>query len=142
MSRPFHDRRVVELGLAIPEDLHVRCGRDRYLALQALGDIYPPEFRDRDWRNDSVLPDLDGMMKAILPQLHDEIDRMAEDPAIARYIDFPYLKRAFAPLGAGQSWSKVLMDRKVVPALLGFSMAKYVVWAQGRNNSLGGNDNV
>jgi asparagine synthase (glutamine-hydrolysing) len=35
-TQPFHDKRVVELALAIPEKLHVRNGRDRNLARAAL----------------------------------------------------------------------------------------------------------
>ncbi len=41
-TQPFHDKRVVELALAIPEALQMRNGRDRDLARRALADIYPP----------------------------------------------------------------------------------------------------
>src|SRR5450755_2653909 len=34
-TQPFRDKRVVELALAIPEDLWIKSGRERYLARQA-----------------------------------------------------------------------------------------------------------
>src|SRR6202041_1671918 len=50
-TQPFHDKRVVELALAIPEDLYFRNGRHRYLARTALADVLPAEFQTRSWRN-------------------------------------------------------------------------------------------
>ncbi len=47
LTRPFHDKRVVEFALAVPEDLYVRNGMNRYLARRALADVYPPEFQSR-----------------------------------------------------------------------------------------------
>jgi asparagine synthase (glutamine-hydrolysing) len=47
LTRPFHNKRVVELALPIPEELYVKNGRNRYLACVALKDIYPPEFQTR-----------------------------------------------------------------------------------------------
>ena len=46
-TQPFHDKRVVEFGLAIPEELYVKNGKTRYLARAALKDLYPPEYPDR-----------------------------------------------------------------------------------------------
>ena len=42
LTRPFHDRRVVEFALAVPENLYVRDGYNRYLARAAMKDLYPP----------------------------------------------------------------------------------------------------
>lgn len=133
LTRPFHDKRVVELGLAIPDELLVRGGRVRYMARRALADIYPAEFRNRDRYSDLVLPDLDGMMDAAGQQLRDETDAMARDPALSRYVDFPYLKRAFERPPAGQTWTTVRRQRRLVRALAGFAVAKFVAWEQARN---------
>ena len=56
LTRPFHDKRVVELALAIPEELYVKNGRNRYLACMALKDIYPPEYQTRWRKNDDEIP--------------------------------------------------------------------------------------
>ena len=45
-TQPYHDKRVVEFGLAVPEALYFKNGRARYLARAALKDLYPPEFQD------------------------------------------------------------------------------------------------
>lgn len=37
-TRPFHDKRVVELGLAIPEDLYIKAGRPRALTSRVVGE--------------------------------------------------------------------------------------------------------
>ncbi len=66
LTRPFHDKRVVELALAVPQDLYVKNGRNRYLACAALKDIYPREFQNtlaEERRRNSRLP------------AHGEIDR-------------------------------------------------------------------
>lgn len=73
LTRPFHDKRVVELALAIPQDLYVKNGRNRYLACAALKDIYPREFQTRWRRNDDEIPDFQRMAKSIEPQLLAEI---------------------------------------------------------------------
>lgn len=135
LTRPFHDKRVVELGLAIPEELYVRKGRDRYLALQALPDIYPPKFRERDWHSDPVLPDLDGMMDAIGPRLRAETALMARDPNLSRIIDFTYLERGFASLAPGQDWRGAIHRQNLIRSLLGFVIAKKLSWAQARNDT-------
>jgi Asparagine synthase len=57
LTRPFHDKCVVELALAIPQDLYVKNGRNRYLACAAFKDIYPPEFQNHWRKNDDEIPE-------------------------------------------------------------------------------------
>ena len=88
-TSPFHDKRVVEFGLSVPEDLYVRNGRNRYLACVALADIYPPEFLTRSRANDLPTPDfLDGLQVHI-PELLGEAERLAQGSGLSAYIDFP-----------------------------------------------------
>jgi len=65
LSRPFHDKRVVELGLALPEDLQFRNGLERYLARRTLGALLPARLlasgpgndaEDRIWFGRQMLP--------------------------------------------------------------------------------------
>ena len=82
-TRPFHDKRVVELALAIPDSLYFKDGRERHLAKLALADIYPAEFQSRDTYNDDRTPDFLAMVRRIEPQLLAEIERMERSPALA-----------------------------------------------------------
>ncbi len=47
LRHPFFDRRLVEFLLALPDDLRMRHGRQRYLLRQACADVLPPPVRDR-----------------------------------------------------------------------------------------------
>lgn len=55
IARPYMDRRVVELGLAIPITLHYRNGISRHLGRSAFGDALPPGFRRGDNRKE-IMP--------------------------------------------------------------------------------------
>ncbi|MEI9997318.1 MAG: asparagine synthase-related protein [Rhizomicrobium sp.] len=92
-TQPYHDKRVVELALAIPETLHVRNGRDRYLARRALADIYPPEFQARGRANDELTPDFAAMAERIKPALFAEIARLQGDESLAGLFDFAKMRR-------------------------------------------------
>ena len=92
-TQPFHDKRVVELALAIPEDLYFRDGRPRHLARTVLADVLPPEFQTRSWRNIPRLPNLLAMAKAEEPRMLAEIDRLKAIPRLAGYFDFERMRR-------------------------------------------------
>ncbi len=94
LTWPFHDKRVVELALAIPEDLYFRNGRDRYLARTALADVLPPEFQTRaSWDNTPLIPDLMQMTRENEARILSEIERMARNPRLTHYFDFAKMRR-------------------------------------------------
>ncbi len=101
LTRPFHDKRVVEFALAIPEALYVKGGRNRYLACMALADLYPPEFQVRSRRQDDRAPDLPAVVRKLEPDLLIEVERLSGNPHLARYVDFGVLKRR---LQAREPW--------------------------------------
>lgn len=88
LSRPFHDKRVMELALAIPEDLYLKNGRSRYLACRALADLYPPEYQTRNRKNDDEIPDFQRIISSIKPQLLADIDRLEQREQLKAMIDF------------------------------------------------------
>ncbi|HZZ87807.1 MAG TPA: asparagine synthase-related protein [Caulobacteraceae bacterium] len=92
-TQPFHDKRVVELALAIPEDLYFRNGRSRYLARTALADVLPADFQTRSWRNIPRIPDLLEIARAQEPKMLAEIDRLQAVPKLAMYFDFARMRR-------------------------------------------------
>ena len=91
-TAPYHDKRVVELALAIPEELFAKNGRTRHLARAALKDIYPREFERRGSENDDRVPDHLEMVERVRPRLLSEIDRMQREARLTRYFDFDRMR--------------------------------------------------
>lgn len=126
-TQPFHDKRVVEFGLAIPEELYLKNGRTRYLARTALKDLYPPEFQDRPPGNDVIGPDFLMMAERVRPRLLAEIDRMEKAGRLSRYLDFARM-RAMLTRHANPGGETVPRQ-----AILGFLAARYIEWFRGDN---------
>jgi asparagine synthase (glutamine-hydrolysing) len=101
LTQPFHDKRVVELALAIPEDLYFQDGRPRHLARTALADLYPPEFAAPPPGNIPFIADYAEMIERIRPQLMAEVERLEQRPRLAAYVDFRRLRALLAPAGRG-----------------------------------------
>jgi asparagine synthase (glutamine-hydrolysing) len=128
LSRPLADKRVVEFGLAIPEDLYVRNGRNRYLACRALADIYPPEFQVREHSRDMLEPDYAGLLEASQPMLEAEIARMAAKPSLRKYFDFDEMAAALREPHVGTRLGPASRF-----ALRAFCAARYAAWFEQSN---------
>ena len=131
LTQPFLDRRVVEFGLAIPEELYVKNGRTRHLARVALKDLYPPEYQDRPPGNDDLGPDFLMMVKRIEPRVLAEIDRMEKAGRPVRYFDFVRMRRMLTRRSVEQHASGDEYD--VRQALLAFITARYIEWFRRDN---------
>lgn len=130
-TQPYHDKRVVEFGLAVPEALYVKNGKTRYLARKALGDLYPPEYQDRPPGNDDMGPDFLMMAKRIEPRVLAEIDRMEKAGYLARYFDFPRMRKMLTRRNVEQHASGNEYDTR--QAQLAFLAARYIEWFRGDN---------
>ncbi len=128
MTRPLADKRVVEFGLAIPEELQVKNGRDRYLGCRALADIYPPEFQTRGRQQDTFEPDVAAMLKTVWPRLQAETERLSTNAALRAYIDFDKLSKTFGAevAGLGPNFETHLTVRA-------FRVAQYIAWFRRGN---------
>ena len=132
LTRPFHDKRVVELALAIPEELYVKNGRNRYLACMALKDLYPPEFQTR-WRmNDDEIPDFQRMAKSIEPQVLADIARMEKSETLSRYIDFAKIRRLLAARPTADDHNSG-WEQETLLGLGGYLTARYIEWIRRDN---------
>lgn len=131
LTRPFHDKRVVELALAIPQDLYVRNGRNRYLACAALKNIYPREYQTRWRRNDDEIPDFQRMAKSVEPQLLAEVARMEKSDTLRHMIDFAKIRALLAARGPDDHNSG--WEQETQLALGGFTIARYVEWFRRDN---------
>ncbi len=130
-ARPFFDKRVVELALAIPPDLHVKNGRNRYLACRALTDLYPPEFQTRSRQNDDQIPDFQRIVKSLEPEIFAEIARMEGSGALARYVDFGKIRALLTSRGPDDHNSGWEEETQV--AVGGFVAARFIEWFRGYN---------
>lgn len=130
-TQPFHDKRVVEFGLAIPEELYLKNGRTRHLARTALKDLYPPEYQDRPPGNDDLGPDFLMMAKRIEPRVLAEIDRMEKAGRLSRYFDFARMRAMLTRRRIEQHASGNEYDTR--QAMLAFLTARYIEWFRRDN---------
>jgi asparagine synthase (glutamine-hydrolysing) len=103
-TRPFHDIRIVELALAIPEHLQFRDGRERWLARTAFADCLPPSLITRQPGNTPERPGQEAMFAQSLPEALAVLERDWPDSPAARYVEISKLRAALAegesgPLG-------------------------------------------
>ena len=131
LTRPYLDKRVVELALAIPPELDVKGGRNRYLACRALADLYPREFQSRWRKNDDEIPDFQRMAKSIEPELLAEIARMERSESLTRYVDFEKVRALLATRGADDHESG--WEPQTHLAVHGILVARYIEWFRRRN---------
>jgi asparagine synthase (glutamine-hydrolysing) len=96
LTRPFHDRRVIELGLALPESLEFRNGLERYLARRVFSDILPAQLLARTPGNDAEEPDMFRMVKAGAPAALAEARRLDRNGRLSRYVDLDRIERMIA----------------------------------------------
>ena len=130
-TQPFHDKRVVEFGLAIPDELYVKNGKTRYLAREALKDVYPPEYQDRPTTRDGMLSDFLAMAKRIEPRVLAEIDRMEKAGYLSRYFDFARMRKMLTRRTIEQHSSGAEFDTR--QATLAFLAARYIEWFRRDN---------
>jgi len=130
-TQPFHDKRVVEFGLAIPEDLYLKDGKERWLARKALADVYPPEYQERKPGNDDLGPDFLMMAKRVEPRVLAEIDRMEKGGKLSRYYDFARMRKMLTRRRLEDHSSGNEFDTR--QAQLAFLQARYIEWFRGEN---------
>jgi asparagine synthase (glutamine-hydrolysing) len=131
-TQPFHDKRVVELGLAIPEEYFLRNGRERHLARRALADLYPPEFQNRPDGNAALQPDFMTMAARLRPALLAEIDRMERAGKLSAYVDFAKMRRMLTRSRPGRSGA--FYESPTRHAIRAFVWARYIEWFTGGNS--------
>lgn len=131
-TQPFHDKRVVEFGLAIPEEFYLKNGKTRHLARAALRDLYPPEYQNRRPGNDDIGPDFLAMAKRVEPRILAEIARMEMSGRLSRYFDFPRMRAMLTRRTVEQHASGNEYNTR--QAVLAFLFARYVEWFRGDNH--------
>lgn len=125
-TRPFHDIRIVELALAIPEHLQFRDGRERWLARTALADCLPPSLIARQPGNTPERPGQDAMFAQSLPAALSLLEEAGPHSPAARYVDVGKLRAAVDGAGsAAQGWRDPITTSGAANGLL---IARFVNW--------------
>lgn len=135
LTEPYHDRRVVELALAIPQDLYIRDGLSRSLVRVALSGYFPPEYRDRPGGNIPLIPDFAGMIRRTMPRLLDDLDRLDEDARARPLLDSARLRRMLSD-SQGEGGEDDEDDGASVRlryAVRAYLHLRYILWFEGGN---------
>lgn len=128
-SRPFHDRRVVELGLAIPESLEFRSGLERHLARRVFADILPSQLLARGPGNDAEDPDMFRMAKESAPAALAEARRLDRDGRISRYLDLDKIEAMLAKANEARKPGHA----SVYTAARATALARFIAWFDAGN---------
>lgn len=129
-SRPFHDRRVVELGLAIPERLQLKDGLERWLARNALVDVLPRTLIESRPGNTAERPGVYAMLLESAPtELENLITCEGASPA-TRYVDFNKLRNALLP---GEGGLRIGHEIAVSQSAATLIIARFINWFERAN---------
>jgi len=130
LTRPFHDKRIVELAFALPDHLQFRDGRERWLARTVFADVLPAALIARGPGNDPEEPDLLAMNAAAAPGMLAALRGLEQDETVAQYFDIPALA---AMVRDGASDNRKSERIRLSFAMLTLTKARFVAWFE-RNN--------
>lgn len=130
LTRPFHDRRVVEFALAIPARLTFRDGRDRYLARIALAGLLPPRLLASGPGNDAEEPDFFRMAATVVPDAIRSLRAGDNAGRLARVLDFDRLADEVADIDEARLGD----HRALYRATFGVALARFILWFERRND--------
>jgi asparagine synthase (glutamine-hydrolysing) len=128
-SRPFHDKRVVELGLAIPEALQFRDGVERYLARRAFADRLPASLISRVRGNNLEDPDRFRMGKSKAPAALAKVRELDRDGRLSRYLDFDTLEAIIASADPERGADHIELQA----ATMKITAARFIAWFDQTN---------
>lgn len=130
-TRPFHDKRVVELALALPDSIVFNQGRERYLPRTALADLLPDRLRRSMAANTTFDPDPSAILRGEAQAALAELRELDHDGRISRYIDLAKIEAAITDVDVS---SRRHLSRATI-ALNGLVLGRYLAWSDRRNAS-------
>ncbi|WP_067734357.1 asparagine synthase-related protein [Novosphingobium naphthalenivorans] len=128
-SYPFHDRRVVELGLALPDSLLFRDGIDRWLPRTVFANRLPAALLAHTGGNTTPGPDYFRFAQAAAPALLETARAMDHDGRISAYVDLTKAERLIA---SADEHSRMGHDR-LLSAVRALVAVRYKLWLDGTN---------
>jgi len=130
LTRPFHDKRIVELAFAMPDHLQFRDGRERWLARTVFADLLPAALIARGPGNDPEEPDLLAMNAAAAPAMLAALHGLEQDENVARYFDVKALGAMVRDAASDHRKSERI---RLSFAMVALTRARFVAWFD-RNN--------
>lgn len=130
LTRPFHDKRIVELAFALPDHLLFRDGRERWLARTAFADLLPAALIGRAPGNDPEEPDRLAMNAAAAPAMLAALHGLEQDEAVARYIDVPALAAMVGDVASADRKSDLIRLNFAMSAL---TKVRFLAWLDRSN---------
>ncbi len=130
LTRPFHDKRIVELACALPDHLLFRDGRERWLARTAFADLLPDRLVTRLPGNDREQPDLIAMDRQAAPAMLAALEEMKDEDAVARYLD---IDRLADMVRRGVAEDRLADRLQLTFAMRALSTARFLGWLDRSN---------
>lgn len=128
LVRPLLDRRLIEFGLAIPDDVQRVNGRYRALARAALADVLPPEFATRPHGQEGLLPQSREILLAAAATMRENLERWREKPELRSHIDVDRILTDLEPENIRHADA---IQLAVVARI--YLTARYIAWFRGLN---------
>lgn len=129
LTRPFHDKRIVEFALALPHRLKFRDGAERYLARQAFGALLASPILDRLSGNDSPQPDLTEVMVDVAPAALADARALDVDGRLSRYIDIDLAGSVIAR----KPTEAMAEQTRYMAAVEALAVARFLAWFDQSN---------
>lgn len=130
-TRPYHDIRIVELALAIPEHLQFRDGRERWLARTVFADIFPRSLVERQPGNTPERPGQAAMYAQSLPGALALLESDGPDSPAAGYVDMEKLRLTITKAVSDQG--NLRNQKAFFNATNGLVVARFVNWVNRGN---------
>ena len=130
LARPFHDKRIVELALALPDSLRFRDGRERWLPRTVFADILPAPLIDRMPGNHREQPDMLAMNMQAAPAMIAAVRAVAERDSVTRYIDVEALEKLVADSASEERMSQRV---RLNAAMRTLTAARFLAWLDRSN---------
>ena len=129
---PTAYRPLVEFCLGIPDDQYLRDGERRFLARRMLRGKIPDLVVD-ETRRGRQAADWPLRIARDRPALIVELDRLADDPAMARRLDLPRLRAALTAWSPANPGDRPLRDtiEHAVPRAI--ATARFIRFVEGSN---------
>jgi len=132
---PLGDRKILEFCCAIPDNLFLNDGEDRWLIKAMMKDRLPKSILTAP-RGDQAA-DWHGRMKQDLDRIDSELERLAEDPVMAARLDIDRMRQTVqnwpekTPISAKEDGADYLFGRLAIGRAL--SIARFISQAEGSN---------
>lgn len=129
---PTAYRPLVEFCLSIPDDQYRRDGQSRRLARRMVRGLIP-EMVANETRRGRQTADWHLRLGRERPQIRAELDRLSDDPAMARRLNLPSLKAALDNWPAETPLDSETAQRLQLALTRAVSTARFIRFVEGSN---------